>query len=168
MADLAVKGRVAETMSPPRILLNTMGLEIGFGAHHRLEAGALRPLTWHFPLETLAVPVVFSTGVLPDGRYLPHAVITGWRDVPIAYAGAIDWMISAWSGAWIPDMIFARHVSGEQGWTPIPPPAPVSNRIGKKVSRGLAGQFEQIGSVPVKDSGTSPGILPIGNDNASA
>lgn len=155
MADLAVKSRLAETMSPPRILLNEISMALGLGTHHRLLVGAMRPLTWHYPVENLAVPVVFSTGVLPDGRYLPHAVVTGWRDVPLAYAGAIDWydIGLVWRMDYPGFRLSLGYVNGELGLDANSSPSvSFELRFGKEaLFGGLAGQFGQIGSVPVKE-----------------
>ncbi|MBN8217957.1 MAG: hypothetical protein J0L75_15045 [Spirochaetes bacterium] len=155
MADLAVKGRVAETMAPPRVLLNELSLNLGLGKHHRLEAGAVRPLTWHYPLESLAVPVVFATGVLPNGRYLPQAIVTGYRDVPIAYAGAIDWYDIGliWRMDYPGIRFSLGYINGEQGLDAnSSPSASFELRFGRdSLFGGLAGQFGQQGSVPVKE-----------------
>lgn len=155
MADLAVKSRLAETMSPPRILLNEISVSLGLGDHHRLQVGAMRPLTWHYPVENLAVPVVFSTGVLLDGRYLPHAVFTGWRDVPLAYAGAIDWYDIGliWRMDYPGFRLSLGYVNGELGLDAnSSPSASFELRFGKEaLFGGLGGQFGQMGSVPVKE-----------------
>lgn len=155
LEDLSLKGRVADQMAPPRLLLNTLCLHLQVSPTFRIEAGVLRPLTWQFPLTAMAPPVVFQNGTLPSGALTPVPLTTGWRDVPLPYAGAIPWTDTGFVFSLSQKYFFGRlgWVNGEEGLDANSSPSvSLDLRFGTAQNHlGLCGQFGEIGSVPVKE-----------------